>query len=198
MNSSETLNELYKALSAFQGEVKPALKERVNPFFHSRYANLFDLWEVCREPLARHGLCCLQILNEGMIITRLGHISGQWIEGCFPVPPNDGKSPQALGSAITYGRRYALAAILGLVADEDDDAEAAEGRGSFSQRAVPKFKPTDKLLSWVNSLTQKATAEGKFESALALVEERLKGKDLEWARERIISASFENEDKKLP
>lgn len=146
MNKSEHLNELASAVSKMQGELKPAKKDSKNPFFKSNYADLSSVTDACREALAKHGLAVTQVTSEtehGLVLhTVLMHSSGQWISGEMPVRPvkND---PQGMGSALTYARRYALQAIVG-VAAEDDDGEAAmnrSGNGAIKQ-AREAEKPT--------------------------------------------------------
>ena len=130
MIKSENLNELALALSKAQGIMKGAVKDSNNPFFKSSYADLQSVWEAIREPLANNGLSVTQLLNyidnKPTLQTLLLHSSGQFIgsEVTIPVTKSD---PQSLGSAITYMRRYSLAAIVGLY-QVDDDAESAMHR----------------------------------------------------------------------
>jgi len=127
---SEQINELATALAKAQGQITGALKDSSNPFFKSKYADLASCWEACRKQLSDNGLSVVQPTDviDGHIVVRtiLAHSSGQWISGILPVKAKD-DGPQAQGSGITYARRYALAAIVGL-AQIDDDAEAAQGR----------------------------------------------------------------------
>jgi hypothetical protein len=128
---SESINELAAALAIAQGEITGALKSSKNPFFKSNYADLASVWDACRESLSRNGLAVIQT-TEGVstetitVVTTLAHKSGQFIKGVLTMTPKDG-SPQAFGSCLTYARRYALAAIVG-VAQVDDDANAASGK----------------------------------------------------------------------
>ena len=128
---SESIAALAAALSKAQADITGALKDSSNPFYKSRYADLASCWDACRKQLAANGLCVIQttgMTDAGlMLITTLAHSSGEWIVGHLPVAAKD-SSPQAQGSGITYARRYALAAIVGL-AQIDDDAEAAQARG---------------------------------------------------------------------
>jgi len=132
---SEQIGELAKALAAAQGEMDPAARSSANPFFKSKYADLAAVWDACREPLAKHDLAVIQTTEAGdpqvvTVVTTLAHSSGQWIRGALSVKPVKG-DPQSLGSALTYARRYALAAICGVAPEgEDDDAEAAVGRSA--------------------------------------------------------------------
>ncbi len=128
---TEEIGELAAALAKAQGEMKPAPRSSSNPFFGSSYADLAAIVEAARGPLARHGLAVIQTTErDGTVTTMLAHASGQWIRGELRLR-SDKDTPQAIGSAITYARRYAFAAIVGVVAEgEDDDAEHAEGRTS--------------------------------------------------------------------
>ncbi len=131
MSQSDQINELASALAKAQGRITGALKDSENPFFKSKYADLAAVWDACREALSQNGLAVIQ--TTGMdefglnLETTLAHSSGQWIKGILPIRPikND---PQGIGSAITYARRYALAALVG-VAQVDDDGNAASQRG---------------------------------------------------------------------
>jgi len=128
MNKAETIVELAKALNAFQGSMKAVKKDAVNPYFKSHYATLDAIWEAIREPLSSSGLSLTQTLSfvdgKSVLDTTLLHTSGEWISGSMILNPVK-DDPQGLGSAISYARRYSLCAILGVVADEDDDANTA-------------------------------------------------------------------------
>jgi hypothetical protein len=131
MTHSDTINELAAALAKAQAAIKGATKDSDNPFFKSKYADLASVREACNGPLTANGLSVVQTPSttpdgEVSVTTLLLHTSGQWIADTLTLSPKD-DGPQAMGSAITYARRYALAAFTG-VAPEDDDAEAAEGR----------------------------------------------------------------------
>jgi hypothetical protein len=140
---SETINELAAALAKAQGKLTGALKDSANPFFKSRYADLASCWDACRQQLSDNGLSVIQTTDvvDGIVVVRttLAHSSGQWISGVLPVKVKD-DGPQAQGSGITYARRYALAAIVGL-AQIDDDGEAAQARKK------PDTKPDAALMS---------------------------------------------------
>jgi len=128
MTRSDAINELGTALAAAQAEILPAKKDAENPHFRSRYADLASVWAACRVALPAHGLAVIQsprLVPAGELWlveleTLLIHASGQWVADTLAVPVNPG-SAQAVGSAVTYARRYALAAFVG-VAPEDDDA----------------------------------------------------------------------------
>jgi len=127
-NTSEEIGELVKALAKVQGSINLAKRDSTNPFFKSKYADLTSVWDSCRKELSQNGLVVIQTTkndNERVVVlTRLAHESGQWIRGEISLRPvkND---PQGYGSALTYARRYSLAAIVGIATGEDDDAEDA-------------------------------------------------------------------------
>lgn len=130
MRMSEQINDLASALSKAQGEMRGAIKDSKNPFFKSSYADLTSVWDACREALSKNSLAVVQTTapaDTGIaVVTTLMHSSGQWILGELRMQPAK-LDPQVVGSTITYARRYALAAIVG-VSPEDDDANAASGR----------------------------------------------------------------------
>jgi len=133
VEKSATIGELAKALAKAQAAMKPVIADSENPYFKSKYADLAAVWENCRKPLTDNGLSVVQVIehedNTRVVVkTILLHESGEWISSRLGLTPvkND---PQSIGSAITYGRRYSLAAMVGVCAeDEDDDAEKATGR----------------------------------------------------------------------
>ena len=128
MNKSESITELAKALSTFQGKMVAVKKDATNPFYKSKYATLDTIWETIRKPLSENGLSVSQTMNlageKSILETTLYHTSGEWISGTQLVNPVK-DDPQSLGSAISYARRYSLSALLGIVSDEDDDANIA-------------------------------------------------------------------------
>ena len=128
MNKSESITELAKALPNFQGKMTAVKKDATNPFYKSKYATLDTIWETIRKPLSENGLSIAQTMNfvndKSILETTLYHTSGEWISGTQLVNPVK-DDPQSLGSAISYARRYSLSAILGIVTDEDDDANIA-------------------------------------------------------------------------
>lgn len=132
MLKSEQVNELAAALAKAQGQLEGAKKSSSNPFFKSKYADLAECWNTCREALTANEISVIQMpeeINENgrlNITTMLAHSSGQYISSTLTMTVTK-LDPQAIGSAITYGRRYALAAMVGL-AQEDDDGEKAMER----------------------------------------------------------------------
>ncbi|BCW78305.1 ERF family protein [Arthrobacter sp. NicSoilC5] len=127
-NHSEQLNDLAKALVAAQGEFPTVAKDSNNPFFKSKYAALPEVMKAAGPVLTKHGLAVSQFVthegSESQLQTYLLHESGQFITHAMPLLLTK-QDAQGQGSAITYARRYSYMAVLGLVADEDDDGNAA-------------------------------------------------------------------------
>ena len=126
---SENINELAGALAKAQGSIKAAAKAKDNPFFKSKYADLPAIWEACRASLSENGIAVIQSPlqhenGEMYLETTMAHSSGQWMKSVYPIRPTK-NDPQGVASAITYARRYSLSAMVGVVADEDDDGNAA-------------------------------------------------------------------------
>jgi len=131
MRQSESIANLAKALSIVQGKLTYATKDSANPFFKSKYADLESVWDSCRSLLSENGLAVMQFPGEYFdgtmsLTTVLSHSSGEWIskEMSLPVTKPDA---QGAGSALTYMRRYALAAVVGVV-QADDDGNAASNK----------------------------------------------------------------------
>lgn len=137
---SEQINDLAAALVEAQKQLTTVAKTHAVRAGQMNYtfANLADLWDVAREPLTANGLCVLQLptmTEKGLVlVTKLCHKGGQWVASSLPIEPTQ-RTPQALGSAITYARRYAFGAIIGLVSDEDDDGAKASKPVPARERA---------------------------------------------------------------
>ena len=128
MKTSEQISELAAALAVAQGMMENAIMNRTNPHFKTKYADLAAVLNAARKPLSANGLAIVQTIGDGILHTRLLHTSGQWIASEHPLPMS-GK-PQEIGSALTYARRYSLSALIGIAADEDDDANVATSRSN--------------------------------------------------------------------
>jgi len=154
---SDSTTEITKALIGFQGELQPVHKTSVNPFFKSKYADLSAIWECIRGQLQKHELAVSQLphVSENQIVltTLLLHTSGEWLSSDLLVTPGKPNDPQAVGSALTYARRYALSAILGICSEEDDDAESAVVRVPKTEKPKkPDLVDEAKKLGGVESI----------------------------------------------
>jgi hypothetical protein len=162
MNKSESIKELATALSKAQGELENASKTSANPFFKSKYADLAEIINTSKKVLAENGLSVVQMpsLSDSFVEveTMLCHSSGEWISNVAAAPLDAKKhDPQGVGSAITYLRRYSLAAFLG-IAQEDDDSNLACGK-SQGQAPAPK-PPTPKGIDLQAAVDDLMSGEG--------------------------------------
>jgi hypothetical protein len=129
MNKSESIKNIACALVKFQASVSKVAKESNNPFFKSKYASLANILDTIQKPLSECGLAISQFPDANALTTIIVHAeSGEWMESSYVMPVAKQNDPQAMGSAMTYARRYALGSILNLNIDDDDDGEKAMGR----------------------------------------------------------------------
>lgn len=144
MRASNNIDELAKALAKAQGEMSGVKKGKTNPHFKTTYADLASAIAATREAFSENGLSFVQLTNsepgsvDVSIVTRLMHESGQWIESVLNVRATQ-QTPQGLGSAITYGRRYSLMAMVG-IAPEDDDGETASQKPPQTDKSSKQDK----------------------------------------------------------
>jgi len=148
---SEQLNELAAALAKAQGAMELASKDSTNPHFQSKFASLASCIAAIKKPLADNGLCWIQRPGNKTasvsVETVLIHSSGQWISSVLNMPVDKG-TPQGFGSALTYCRRYALCAMLGIAAEDDDAELASKPIGPQAKGGTyvkPQGKPDSRL-----------------------------------------------------
>lgn len=162
MNKSNELKNIAKALAKFHASMGKVSKSANNPFFKSKYAPLPEILEAISEPLQGAGLTFSQFPDGDSLTTILIHVeSGEFLEASYSIHPVK-FDPQAVGSAITYARRYALGSILALNIDEDDD-------GNKASQPTPS-QPANEL-PWLNENTE-AFANVKSYIAKQPVEQR--------------------------
>ena len=188
MEKSETIIEISKALFEFQSKAHKIIKKANNPFFNSKYADLPSILDEISEPLKECGLVLSQHPDGDGLTTLLIHAkSGEYFmsNGTMKPVKND---PQALGSAITYQRRYAICSILGLNVDKDDDGNEASQPQKSAAKGNSKEQPakpwlnenTDafiEALKYVKEQTDKDAAVGKIMrkySVSKVIQEKLK------------------------
>jgi hypothetical protein len=146
MKTSESIGKIAPALLAAQREIRFAVKDATNGHLKNKYADLSSVIDAVKGPLNDAGIIFIQSpapSDDGKLhlTTRLIHESGEWIESTA-VTPLQKADPQGVGSAITYMRRYSLAAITGLYQD-DDDGNAASGVGQQRTQQPQFMKPAD-------------------------------------------------------
>ena len=138
--SESTGSALARALAKAQAVMEGASKDKTNPAFKSRYADLASVWDACRGPLTSNGLAVVQLVTSAdktsvTVETRLLHEGGESLSSTLTLPVEKATA-QGVGSAITYARRYGLSAMVGVAPDDDDDANEA------SKPARPYVQPT--------------------------------------------------------
>lgn len=146
MRKSESIKNIALALSKFQSEVENPKNTADNPYYKSKYAPLQDVLNTVRPLLSKHGLSIVQSPSgDGeriSIHTMLIHESGEWIEFDPLVLKAEKITPQGAGSAITYGRRYSLSAVLGISSEDDDDAnslESTNGQKKLTEKQINRL-----------------------------------------------------------
>lgn len=128
-----------KALTSFHQRISKIGKDSKNPFFKSKYASLSTILDAIETPLCESGLSICQFpTGQNGLTSILMHESGEWISAEYEMKPVK-DDPQGRGSCITYQRRYALAAILSLNIDEDDDGNKASHSGN-ANKVTPEMK----------------------------------------------------------
>lgn len=188
MERSEQINELAKALSNAQAEFTNVFKSNTAKIvtksgasYSYSYADLAELLDMVREPLSQNGLALMQSANTEedirvidnkpvivyklLITTFLIHVSGQWIKNelRLPVVDTGNNIIQAIGSSITYGRRYEVSSILGIASEKDDDANAATPAKSATTTQKQTEKPP---IQEPKPRDTKATGDDKFKEGM--------------------------------
>jgi len=146
MNHSETLGELFSAMSKAQAAIRKAKRNKRNVHLKNEYADLESVLDAVRPMLSKHGLAVIQqpICTEGHagVVTWVGHTSGEWMshELVLPMGGRGSNLTQQAGAAISYARRYALSSIFAVAVGDDVDGATEDG-GKPKRKRAPKKKP---------------------------------------------------------
>lgn len=192
---TDQLQEFAAAFLAAQSKMRDPVKDATNPHFKSRFVTLKGVLDAVRPALHAAGIAVLQSLDmqEGatVVVTTLLHTSGQSMSSRCPVICAKANDPQALGSAITYARRYAVASLCGVApSDDDDDGEAAVPERETKRQSKPATKP--------NAAIAGAKPVAPFdlaEEAVAAIEAAKTVGALDAVRARLAGSSFTGSDK---
>lgn len=204
MDYSQDISSLAESLSKAQKAFKPILRDktvRVIPRsgvgqYTFSYAPLENIMAAVKDGLSDNGLALLQGVEAELLKTLLIHTSGQWVANLTPIVRGEQPGPQAYGSALTYARRYGVTSLLGLVSEEDDDANSAEGNAVSTPILKAPIKPTDgtdiyltpeveKLLNRIVdafSLKDEALAFAGYLDAKVQLADNTEGKIALWAK----------------
>lgn len=177
-SESDELNELFTALAKAQGEIETALKDKSNPIFESKYADLASVFKAAKPALSKNNLSVIQriLVNGGgamYLFTRLCHSSGQWIESKMPInvpklsavatdkygkekynPKND---IQMFGMYLTYLKRYSFSAMIGVASEEDDDGNSSVAAAQEQSRQ--DTPASEAQMNYIKSMIKRITPE---------------------------------------
>ena len=162
MKTSESIVKISSALVQMQSETSHATFDSLNPHFKNKYASLAEVIDTIKPALAKYGLCVIQLpfyrQDVGfMLVTRIMHESGEWIETEVMLNPTK-NDPQGLGSSITYMRRYTLPGVCLIASDEDDDGnEASKPNSSKYTNVKVDYDAFEKKID--NELSQAKDAD---------------------------------------
>ena len=171
IQKSDSINEIALALCQFQADCPPMELDRevtvatkAGGQYKFKYSTMLNIVETSRPILHANGLSFTQLVGpDGTVTTLLMHKSGQYLSASLLIKGE--QTPQGIGSAITYAKRYSLSSILGIVSDDDDDANIASGN---------KFETKDKVennLPWLNENTKEfAGAVEKLKAGKSSIE----------------------------
>ena len=192
IRTSESTAEILPALFAASASVGKLTKDKDNPYFKSKYADLAQVCDTCIPALREHSI---MVIHSGMIsdqgtgvVCRLWHLSGEWLEGVMVMPLKDGSNPQAMGSSVTYGRRYLFMAMMCQVPEDDD--------GNAGAKPAPP-KPEAAWLSVCKSNSKLAKATKALKMGRSDLDERwklAKGNADKFTEDIIALAALSTED----
>lgn len=192
------------AMFGAQSKMGPLKKDSDNPYFNSKYASLEAVLEVIKEPLFDSGLFVTQSIIGNELVTTVSTVEGEEKAYHYPLACKDPQSPQAMGAAVSYARRYSLMAIFGLAAEDDDGNVASQqkptyvppkqpantpaatspaqgnefrfGFGKYSGKTLGEI-PTPELQSWVKWARSQPKLGGPMKTALTSVDAYLQAAD---------------------
>lgn len=194
-------DNLFSALAKAQAEFGVVVKDKSNPAFKgSKYASLDSVIKAVKEPLSKYGLVIHSFFKKSedgqqYFVTQITHAeSGESAQIEFPITLP--AAIQQQGSVITYVRRYSLGALLNIVADEDDDGNAASNRQAPAAAEIePLPYSKTKLLEWAATHTP-YTHVSEEERKMSL--DRLVAKNLYDTESKWIKLCWENRDRHNP
>lgn len=155
MRTSESISKIAPALQQALAGMEEVDKDGINPHFKSAYATLPAVLQLVRPKLAEHGICIIQSPamrgNNCVVVSRLVHNSGEWIEGEAEAPLAK-QDPQGVGSAITYLRRYSIMALCCIGAEDDDANAASQPPKPQPKPEQPKQEPPQAPVDWLKEI----------------------------------------------
>lgn len=154
---TENLSEIILAMVNFNSEFQTTklVKDGKNEHLKNKYLTLDNILNTIRPLLTKNGLVVVQALAGDYLVTTLYHVSGQYIQSEMPFHPMSGNKGtnalQELGGGITYAKRYAISAMLGISVDEDNDGQGSkiDSKQLKTKKKVTTIEELQKLLSWL-------------------------------------------------
>ena len=173
MQSSESIKELATALAKAQAVMENASKDKANPFFKSKYADLESVVGVIRPALEKFGLSFVQVCHDwdvgAKVETIIIHESGEWLSCGTMTAPAIKADAQGFGSALTYARRYSLSAAFGVATTEDDGNHASKRKEASKSEPASEWDKLDtETQEWMTKEAMAVTvmtADGDIEGA---------------------------------
>lgn len=163
--NSEQINEIATALAKAQGMMEAPKKDKKNPHFKNEYASLGSILTACKKALGANGLSvCQQVIEQSdktILVSTLLHSSGQWMRSYMPLKITPQATPQQMGSALTYARRYSITSLLFVDSDEDDDGELASKPAAPQVQHIQPAKRELLSLELIEDLVSKLTHEDR-------------------------------------
>lgn len=135
-------------------EIKPISKDKTNPHFRSRYADINNILEDVKPILFKHGLIVLQPIIQGHVVSQIIDVESGEVITESSIEMTSGLSAQQKGSEITYFRRYTLQSLLGLEAEDDD--------GNTASQAPAQPKANEPDLPWLNLFEKDGSKTAKY------------------------------------
>lgn len=173
-----------------QQAMRDPVKDAANPHFKSRFVTLKGVLDAVRKPLHDNGISIVQTLDGATVVTLLRDSAGNGVESRIPVICQKANDPQAFGSALTYARRYALAAICGVAPSDDDD----DGEGAVERVQIPNRKQAPAAQEAKPSQVEKPIGYDLADHAIAAIDAANNALSLAVVGKKIKLSGFEGED----
>lgn len=148
MKTSESIIKITPAFLKAQQKIESVIKDATNPYFKSKYADLTSVIDACKTQLNANDIAILQPIDGMSVETILVHTSGEWFSSSTPIVCKAQNDPQALGSAITYAKRYGLQSMV-LLPAEDDDGQTASRSSTPAKTEKERGDALDDV-DWLN------------------------------------------------
>lgn len=166
MKTSDKIDKIAPALVKAQTAIDAAKKGSINPHFKNRYADISAVIDAVKGPLNNNGICFMQLVQrngDDVLETLFLHDSGQFIMMETKIYCNKPNDPQAFGSGITYAKRYALQAALGLPTEDDDGNAATQP----AKKEEPPKKHNEKVFGAICDYIESKKKRGVDKTKLA-------------------------------